>query len=60
MAVSKRFKRKRKKARRTRKFIGNKKCKKCGKLLRDTLHHYYCNECWGKRKIIKSAVKRRV
>ena len=47
---SNRYKRKRRKARQTRARIGNKNCKTCGKTLKDTLHHYFCNDCWKERR----------
>ena len=50
MTVSRRKRRVRKERRRWRARTGNTECKDCGSDLRNTIHHYYCNECWNARK----------
>jgi len=50
MVNTNRFKAKRSRARRERAEIGNRKCKVCGKNLRDTIHHYFCNDHWKLRR----------
>ncbi len=49
MVNSHKFKRERAKARRVRVKIRNNKCKVCGKNLKDTIHHYLCNDHWKLR-----------
>lgn len=29
---------------------GNWYCKDCGRKIDSTVHHFYCNECWKKRR----------
>jgi Zn finger protein HypA/HybF involved in hydrogenase expression len=28
---------------------GNRKCRKCGKSISKTIHHFFCNVCWKER-----------
>jgi len=50
MVISYKFKRTRAKARRERAKIRNRNCKVCGKNLKDTIHHFFCNEHWKNRR----------
>lgn len=33
-------------------------CKDCGKLITDTIHHFFCNKCWKKRQAKKNRYKK--